>query len=156
MNSTTRAIAALIDIMSDPEAPLRRRIEATAGLLDYEATAEAVEVAKVFLTSIFEDREQHVDDRLDALKLMRRAESAKIVRRPVREVPRERVEHFRWMETMHRKAALIDAGVWPLPEGWDADLESADYVPVSGDEPEPEQDLAAALRNARAKRAKSS
>jgi hypothetical protein len=53
------------------------------------------------------------------------------------------------METLHRKAAFIDAGVWPLPPGWDDDLRAADYVPVSGDDPEPEQDLAVALRNAR-------
>ena len=126
MTSTTRAIAALIEIMSDQDAPLRRRIDATEGLLDYEAPAEAVEAAKVFLTSVFEDRHQHVDDRLDALKLMRRAEAAKIVRRPVRELTRDRVEHCRLMETLHRKAALIDAGVWPLPEGWDADLTGAE------------------------------
>jgi hypothetical protein len=133
MNSTTRAIAALIDIMSDPEAPLRRRIEATSGLLDYEATAEAVETAKVFLTSVFEDRQQHVDDRLDALKLMRRAEAAKIVRRPIREVAEDRIEHCRLIETLRRKGALIKAGVWPLPEGWDADLVGADYVPAPTD-----------------------
>jgi hypothetical protein len=33
----TRAIVALLEIMSDAEAPLRRRIEATEGLLAYEA-----------------------------------------------------------------------------------------------------------------------
>jgi hypothetical protein len=137
MNST-RAVAALIDIMSDPEAPLRRRIEATSGLLDYEATEEAVEAAKVFLTSIFEDRGQHVDDRLDALKLMRRAEAAKIVRRPIREIPEDRIEHCRLIETLRRKGALINAGVWPLPKGWDADLVGADYVPALEEQkPEP-------------------
>jgi hypothetical protein len=33
----TRAIVALLEIKSDAEAPLHRRIEATEGLLAYEA-----------------------------------------------------------------------------------------------------------------------
>ncbi len=51
----TRAIAALLKIIGDTDAPLRRRIEATEGLLAYEAPEEAVEEAKTFLTSVFED-----------------------------------------------------------------------------------------------------
>jgi hypothetical protein len=54
------------------------------------------------------------------------------------------------METLERKSALVDAGVWPLPEGWDADLRAADCVPVpTPDEAESEQDIGVALRNAR-------
>jgi hypothetical protein len=34
---TTRASAALLEIMADTDAPSRRRIEATEGLLAYEA-----------------------------------------------------------------------------------------------------------------------
>ena len=58
MTSTTRAIAALIDFMTDnKDAPMRRRIEATEGLLGYEAPAEAVDAAKDFLGSVFEVKE---------------------------------------------------------------------------------------------------
>src|SRR6266576_3986913 len=39
----TRAIAALLEIMSDMQAPLRRRIEAAEGLLAFEAPEEIVE-----------------------------------------------------------------------------------------------------------------
>ena len=39
----TRAIVALLEIMSDSHAPSRRRIEATELLLAYEAPPEAVD-----------------------------------------------------------------------------------------------------------------
>ena len=74
----TRAIVALVEIMSDTDAPLRRRIEATEGLLAYEAPKEAVHQAQAFLISVFGDPEQRVEDWLDALKLMREAEARKI------------------------------------------------------------------------------
>jgi hypothetical protein len=34
------------------------------------------------------------------------------------------------MEIWQRKKALLDAGVTSLPDGWDADLHSPDYVPT--------------------------
>ena len=74
----TRAIAALLDIMADTGAPIRRRIEATDSLLTYEAPDEAVEEAKAFLISVFEDRDQHVmiASTLQAIIGKRRPESA--------------------------------------------------------------------------------
>ena len=62
----------------------RRRVEAAEHLLDYECPEEVRIECKEFLTSIFEDSEQHVDIRLDALKLMRKFEAAKITPRTVR------------------------------------------------------------------------
>jgi hypothetical protein len=112
MTNATRAINALIEIMSDKDAPLRRRIEATEGLLAYEAPLEIVDQAKAFLTSVFEDKEQHVDNRLDALKLMRKAEAPKITRLSVSardEVGR--VTSCREIDRRLRRAALIEAGV---------------------------------------------
>jgi hypothetical protein len=129
---TTSAIDALIKIMRDEKVPIRRRIEAASGLLDYEAPLEAVELAKEFLKSVFEDPAQHVDDKLDASKLMRKAEAAKISRPMARATNEGDCELSRNLEIAHRRLALMDAGVWPPPPGWIDDLLSKDYKPLHG------------------------
>lgn len=130
----TRAIAALLEIMANADAPLRRRIEATEGLLAYEAPQDAVDQAKAFLTTIFEDAQQHVDDRLDALKLMRKAEARKITAPTVTaENTSANREQWRQLEIGMRRAAMMKAGLWENhPQDWAADLLSKDYVPPPG------------------------
>jgi hypothetical protein len=130
----TRAIVALLEIMSDADAPLRCRIEATEGLLAYEAPPEAVDKAKAFLTSVFADAEQRVEDRLDALKLMRKAEARKITAPTVTaEDARRNRELWRQLEIGLRRVAMMDAGVWEnAPKDWAADLRSDDYVAPPG------------------------
>jgi hypothetical protein len=130
----TRAIAALLEIMSHVDAPSRRRIEATELLLAYEAPPEAVDQAKAFLTSVFEDAAQHVDDRLDALRLMRKAEAPKITAPTVTaEDARANRELWRKLEIGHRRAELFKAGLWgDHPKDWAADLLSEDYVAPPG------------------------
>ena len=131
----TRAIVALLEIMSDADAPLRCRIEATELLLAYEAPQEAVDRTKTFLTSVFEDAEQRVDDRLDALKLMRKAEARKITALTVTAGDaRANRELWRQLEIGRRREAMFKAGLWEdAPKDWCADLLSDDYVepPVS-------------------------
>jgi hypothetical protein len=116
MSSTTRAVRALIEIMSDEAAPTRRRVEACEGLLAYEAPREVMDLAKEFLASIFEDR-------LDALKLVRKAEAARITRPPVTAADeREHRETWRQIEIARRRVAMVAAGLWQPPKGWAADL----------------------------------
>jgi hypothetical protein len=131
MTSTTRAIRALIEIMSDETASTRRRIEACDFLLAYEAPREVMDLAKEFLASIFEDQDQHVDDRLDALKLSRKVEAPRIRQRTAipADEPADR-ELWRRREIAHRRVAMIDAGLWPPPKDWADDLLSD--VPASG------------------------
>jgi hypothetical protein len=120
MTNNTRAIAALHQIMLDESEtmPIRRRIEAAEQLLDYEAPAEIVEEGKAFLTSVAEAEETLVDFRLDALKLLRKAEARKDVpaRAAVRDDPR-RIELCRAVEIARRRRALVEAGVFPFPPG---------------------------------------
>ena len=126
----TRAIVALLEIMSGTHAPLRRRIEAIELLLAYEAPPEAVDQAKTFLTAVFEDAAQHVDDRLDALRLMRKAEAPKIT---TVTADRANRELWRQLEIGHRRAELFKAGLWGNhPKDWAADLLSEDYVEPPG------------------------
>ena len=130
----TRAIAALLEIMSHVDAPSRRRIEATELLLAYEAPPEAVDQAKAFLTSVFEDAVQYVDDRLDALRLMRKAEAPKITAPTVTaENARANRELWRQLEIGMRRGAMMKAGVWgDHPKDWADDLLSDNYVAPPG------------------------
>jgi hypothetical protein len=110
-----------------------RRIAATEGLLGYEALSGAVEAAKVFLASVFEDREQHVDDRLDALKLMRKAEARKITQPTVRSAEADRNRELsREMEIACRREKLWKAGLWPPAPDWADNLLRKDYKAPRG------------------------
>jgi hypothetical protein len=93
-----------------------------------------MERAKAFLTSVFEDSDQRVDDRLDALKLMRKAEARKITAPTVTaEDARANRELWRNIEIGIRRAEMFKAGLREnAPKDWDADLLSEDYVPQSG------------------------
>jgi hypothetical protein len=135
--TNTRAIDALRKIMLDPDAASpRRRVEAAEHLLDYECPEEVRVECKEFLTSIFEDSEQHVDIRLDALKLMRKFEAAKITPRSVRTnargSERDRREAWRNYEIDQRHWKLSLAIMDTPPKGWADDLYSDDYVAPDG------------------------
>src|SRR5215472_10151987 len=126
MTSTSRAIAALVEIMRDTEQAPRRRIEACEHLLDYECPLEVIEEAKTVLMSIVEDGETLVDIKLDALKLLRRVESRKVS--PGRAFRENDIEISRAVELLRRRGALVKAGIFPFPDGYDDDLTGADYV----------------------------
>jgi hypothetical protein len=113
---------------------LRRRIEAVELLLAYEAPPEAVDQTKAFLTCVFEDAEQRVDDRLDALRLMRKTEARKIIAPTVMtEDARKNRELWRQLEIGARREKMFKAGLWKdHPKDWAADLLSEDYVEPPG------------------------
>ena len=121
MTSTSRAIAALVEIMRNNETMLpRRRIEACEHLLDYECPLEVIDQAKAVLMSIVEDSEMLVDIKLDALKLLRRVEARKVS--PGRAVRETDIEIRRALEIVRRRGALVKAGIFPYPDGYADDL----------------------------------
>jgi hypothetical protein len=79
----TRTIQTLIEIMLDEDAAPRRRVQAARGLIEYEAPPEVAEAAKEFLAQVYEDSDQNLQDRLDALEVARKAEARKIAVRVV-------------------------------------------------------------------------
>jgi hypothetical protein len=146
--TTTRAITALLEIMSNGGAPMRRRIEAADTLLSYEGPEQVVEQTRAFLVAVLEDRERvSTDYRLEAGKLLRKAEARKVVHQSVRSADADRWrETWRQMAIGRRRLKLFRAGLWPAPEGWYDDLIDPDYEPGPRSE---EPSLAAPLRNAR-------
>ena len=111
-------------------------VEAAEHLIDYECPEEVRVECKEFVTSIFEDNEQHVDIRLDALKLMRKFEAAKVTPRTVRTNQRggdlNRREAWRNYEIDQRHWKLSLAIMDTPPKGWADDLYSDDYVAPDG------------------------
>ena len=132
-SGTTRAIMALVEIISDEEIWIGRRIEATEGLLAYEAPLEVVEAAKEFLTSIFEDSSIDLELRLGALKLMRRAEAKKVIQATATASDEHaRREVWRRVMIANRRVRLVRAGLWPAPNGWSDDLRGDGFVSPGG------------------------
>ena len=133
MINNTRVIEALRQIMHDDSETMstRRRVEAAEHLLDYECPEEVVVECKEFLTSIFEDDEQHVDIRLDALKLARKFEAAKVTPRTIRAARQDgdRREAWRNYEIKQRHWKLSLAIKDTPPRGWADDLYSDSYEP---------------------------
>ena len=135
----TASLEALRDIMLDENIPLRRRVGAADSILSFESPSEMTEEAKAFLTEVFEDSETYVDLRLDALKIMRKAEARKVTQPPT--VPiggggffnnpelRSRMRRMAQRKAAYqRRKKLEAAGLWPAPPGWDADIFSDDWV----------------------------
>jgi hypothetical protein len=134
----SKSVAALSDIILNDEVPLASRMIAAEQLLSYEAPADAAEEAKRFLESIFEDAENHVATRLEALKIIRKSEARRIAQPTVSATAMtedERVAAWRNELKGQRQTRLIEAGIWPLPKGWADDLSSPDFVPPEGDLP---------------------
>jgi hypothetical protein len=134
VTGTTRAIDTLMQIMQDPDVPTRQRIEAAEALLGFEAPPEAVGHAREYLVVVFEDREQTIPDRMDALKLSRKFEAAKVASRTVRTTQQEtdRTEAWRRYEISQRHWNVVLAIRDVPPPGWADDLRSPDYVAPPG------------------------
>jgi hypothetical protein len=135
--NNTRAIDVLLEIMADNDLVTRLRIEAAEALLGFEAPAEAVARAREFLVRVFENKEESIGDRMDALQASRKAEAAKITPRTMHLTHREeadRKEAWRKYEILQLKMRIVLATHDHPPPGWDADLRSPDYLPPPGSE----------------------
>jgi hypothetical protein len=133
---TNRAINAALQIMSDSIAPMRRRIEAAETILGFEAPADAVSRAREFLIGVFEDAEQGIDNRMDALQISQKFGAKKIAPQTVHLTRREEVdrkEAWREYEISQLQMKIVLATMDHPPKGWDDALRSPDYLPPAGD-----------------------
>jgi hypothetical protein len=135
--TNSRTIDALLTIMDDSEIRTRRRIEAAEQLLDYEAPAEAVARAREYLVLVFENKDEELGDRMDAIKASRKVESAKVSPAKVvyldRQKSIDRKEAWRQWEKAQLRKRIIKATGWvPTEPGWD-EVFGADYLPPEGD-----------------------
>jgi hypothetical protein len=144
--SNDRALVVLLGILADSNTWIGRRIEAAGVLLSYEAPPEVVDTAKQFLFGVAEDeRPESVALRLKALKLLRQAEARRIRRRATRTHNAKEAQFRPEVARFLRQRRLEEAGLWPAPEGWDADLQ----VVASERPASPHHGLAEVLRRSR-------
>jgi hypothetical protein len=107
--------------------------------LAYEAPPDAVVQARDYLVAVFKDQEEVLHDRMDALKLARRFEAAKVTPRTIHTTRMEtdRREAWRNYELAERERKIILATKDTPPEGWADDLLSDGYVPPAEGWPGP-------------------
>ena len=132
----TRTIETLLEIMADTDMATRRRIEAAEAILGFESPTDVVHRARDFLISVFENREEAIGDRMDALQISRKFEAKRIMPQSVHLTRREEVdrkEAWREYEISQLKLKIILATNDHPPRGWDDDLRSPDYLPPPGD-----------------------
>jgi hypothetical protein len=133
----TRTVDTLLEIMADADMATRRRIEAAEAVLGYEAPTDAVSRAREYLMSIFENRDEEIGNRMDALKLSRKFEAKRIAPQTVHLTRREetdRREAWREYEISKLQREIVLATLDHPPKGWDDHLRSPDYLPPPGDE----------------------
>ena len=124
--------------MLDETVLLHRRVEAAEQLLSFEASVDVQEEAKTFLTKVFEDGENHVNLRLDALKVIRKAEARKVTAPPAAPSSGERGPLYKIAQARARYALqkeLEAKGLWPAPPGWDSHIMSPDWPGPTDEEP---------------------
>jgi uncharacterized protein (DUF2126 family) len=90
--------------------------------------------ARDFLVAVFKDQEEVLQDRMDALKLARKFEAAKVTPRTIHTPQREtdRREKWRNYEIKQRELRIILVTKDTPPPVWADDLYSDDYVPPEG------------------------
>jgi hypothetical protein len=133
----TRTIDTLLEIMADTDMATRRRIEAAEAILGFESPADAVSRAREYLMSVFENREETIGDRMDALQISRKFEAKRIMPQSVHLTRRnevDRKEAWRDYEIGQLKLKIILATNDHPPKGWDDELRSLDYLPPPGDQ----------------------
>jgi hypothetical protein len=134
--TNSRTIDALLIIMADTDIVTRRRIEAAEQLLDFEAPEGAVARAREYLVSVFENSDEELADRMDAIKASRKVEAAKVSPKVVhlnRRTAIDRKEAWRAYELTQLHTKIVLATQDHPPKGWDDVLNSPDYLPPEGD-----------------------
>ena len=87
--------------------------------------------------SIFENKEEAIGERMDALKISQKFGAKKIAPQTVHLTRREeadRKEAWREYEITQLQQKIILATLDHPPQGWDSALRSPDYLPPPGDE----------------------
>ncbi|MER9236605.1 hypothetical protein NKI56_32095 [Mesorhizobium sp. M0622] len=72
------ALRKLLDIMTSPEVPVARSIDAARAVIEYETVPAIFELTYQFLMGVAEDPKQDVGLQLKALELLRKVEARRV------------------------------------------------------------------------------
>ena len=127
-------VETLLELMQDEEIPTRRRIQAAEALLSHESPPEAVTCAQQYLEKVYDDKEQDLEWRMNAIEVSRKYATPRVTTTVVHiEDQKAFVEKARRDAIFRRKKFLIFKGILPIyfPSDWKSDLESPDWKPPS-------------------------
>jgi hypothetical protein len=127
------ALSALLDIMTDPELHISQQLDAARAIIEHEAPSEVFDLTYQFLLGIAEG-DDAVGWKLKALALIRRVEAKRVVPGTTRATDSAAAIALGLrVAKARRRVALVGAGEWPAPKGWDADVTPVKVLPVSAD-----------------------
>jgi hypothetical protein len=127
----TPAVGHLLSIVSNKHSTIREKLAAAETLLSYEAPELVTTRVKQFLAGVMENaRKYRTNYRLQAGKLLRRAEAKKVVQKSVAAAAEtaEGREIRRRLKIARRRMRLVALDLWPAPSNWDDDLLSPEPV----------------------------
>lgn len=122
------ALKKLLDIMTSPEVPVARSIEAAKAIIEYEAPPEVFDLTYQFLIGVAEDPRQDIGLKLEALKLIRKVEARRVVPGTAKAVDSHaQAELSLRLAKAQRRVEMFRKGKWPAEKDWAEGL-----APISG------------------------
>ena len=124
----------LLQIMQDEQISTRRRIQCAEQLLSHESPTEAVTCAQEYLQTVYNDKEQDLEWRMNAIEVARKYATPRVTTTVVHiEDHKAYVEKARRDAIFRRRKFLIFKGISPLdfPKDWKSDLMDKDWTPPS-------------------------
>ncbi|MBA5804444.1 hypothetical protein [Rhizobium changzhiense] len=121
----SRALGALLDIMTSSEVKEAQCIEAARAIIEYEAPSEVFDLTYDYLMGVAQGEEQDTGLKLEALKLIRKVEAKRVVPGTAKAVDTVAAQALgRKVAMAKRRLGLVRDGRWPPAEqGWGEDLE---------------------------------
>src|SRR5262249_51693199 len=131
----TAEVVTLLEIMNDPDVPTRRRIQCAEYLLSHQSPDEAVNCAHEYLGTVFQNREEELEHRMDAIGVSRKYATARVTTPSIVQLREHKnfIEVSRKDAIERRREILILKGVdpWDFPKDWCSDLEAPDWLPYT-------------------------
>jgi len=130
----SKALGALLDIMTSDKVKEAQCIEAARAIIEYEAPPEVFDLTYDYLMGVAQGEEQDTGLKLEALKLIRKVEAKRVVPGTARVVDTTAAQALgRKVAMAKRRLGLVRDGRWPAERGWGEDLGEVRGVGVEED-----------------------
>lgn len=119
----SKALGALLDIMTSDKIKEAQCIEAARAIIEYEAPPEVFDLTYDYLMGVAQGEEQDTGLKLEALKLIRKVEAKRVLPGTARAVDTVAAQALgRKVATAKRRLGLVRDGRWPPADSWADDL----------------------------------
>ncbi|TCU29929.1 hypothetical protein [Rhizobium laguerreae] len=119
----SKALGALLDIMTSDKVKEAQCIEAARAIIEYEAPPEVFDLTYKYLIGVAQDEAQDVALKLKALELIRKAEAKRITPGTAKAVDTSAAMALgRAVAMAKRRVELVRGERWPAQDGWTENL----------------------------------